>query len=360
MRTTERAAHSIASRGLVLPLLCALAACGVVDDTRGARIASATARFESAEATLLDFEFEGQLAADTADVTALRPLIGAQLMYAVGQLNGDRSVGRYERLVVSAITATPSAAGGYEVRYHAKLPVAWGGATQPAAYALILPAAVAAADQMRFTQKYGTSCVDPEGGDLNAGDQPDAGRMFLFYRPQRAGCTLDSGDVATMIAKVTPSPDDTTGKYPEYDRIWEDGSLDVTAIFGIELRDADEDFGVKAFEDFTSRSELYLASLQANGAKRTTTRAIVDGRRRANLEAKLNDGRMIRIDAMCIGISIEHEGATFDSWYSASTLRADIVLYSGHAARGANVRALMARGTFVPKKYESAPISWTG
>lgn len=334
-----------------LPLLFAIAACGVVEDTRDGRVGAASARFESAEATLLDFEIDGQLTADTADVSTLRPLIQAQLMYAVGQLNGERSVGRYERLEVSAITATASPAGSFQVLYHAKLPVAWGGTTQPTAYSLILPAAVAAADQIRFTEKYGTNCVDPDGGDLNAGDEPDAGRMFLFYRPQLAGCALDSADVVTLAAKVMPSPDDTTGKYPEYDRIWEDRSLDVTAIFGIEVHDAPGDFGVRAFEDFTNSSELYLASLQADGVKRTTTRAVVDGRRRANLGAKLDDGRVIRIDAISIGLSIEDEGASFDSWYSASTPKADIVLYSGHARHGANVRALMARGTFVPKKY---------
>ena len=315
------------------------------------RVATSTQRFESAEATLIEFEMDGQLLADTNDPAALRPLIDAQLMYAVGQLNGERAVGWYERLEVSAISATASPSGRYDVRYRAKLPVAWGAPALPATYTLLLPASLAPEDQVRFTEKYGTTCVDPDGGDLNASGRPDAGRMFLFYRPQRQGCALAPEDVVQISARVSPSAENTTGKYPEYHRIWEDGALDFVAVFGIEIQDTPSDPGVKAFDDFLRSADAFLATLQTDETKRTTTRTIIDGRRQTRIEAVLADGRAVHVDAILIGPQLANESAAFDAWYDAASFRADVIFYSGHAAHGANVRSLMTKGTFQPKKY---------
>lgn len=332
-------------------LLCCIIGCSASGDDAGEHVALVEQHFESAEARLVDFEFDGRLVADTGELGALGALVRAQLLYAVGQLNGERSVGWYERLEVSGVTTSPSPSGQYEVRYHAKLPVAWGTALAPATYTLVLPASVAPADQIRFTQKYASSCVDPEGGDLNASDRPDAGRMFLFYRPQRAGCALAPEDVATMTAKVTRSPGNTTGKYPEYHRIWEDGSLDVLTIFGIENDDTPQDAGAKAFEDFVTRTTSLLSSLQPDEAKRTVSRTVVDGHRRARIETMLADGRVVHVDATLIGRELAKESASFDDWYNQSSETADVILYSGHAAHGASVRALMAKGVFQLRKY---------
>jgi hypothetical protein len=336
---------------IALPLLFVLAAsCTRADDARE-RIGVAKQTFTSAEATLVDLEVEGRLVTDTDEPAALRRLVTAQLLYAVGQLNEERSVGWYERLELSAITATPSEGATFDVGYRAKLPVAWGASSIPTTYTLRLPAAVSPADQLRFTMKYGTSCVAADAGDLNAGDRPDAGRMFLFYRPQRDGCALAPEDIETMTAKVTRSAGNTAGKYPEYHRIWEDAALDVVAIFGIEAEDKPSDAGVKAFEDFLVSSAAHLASLQPDESTRRTTRTIVDGRRRARLEATLPDARAVHIDAILIGPRVQDESGGFDAWYEAATPNADVIFYSGHAGHGANVHAIMSKGTFRAAKY---------
>jgi hypothetical protein len=319
-------------------------------DGSGERTGTATQPFSSREAVLVDFAFDGRLFADTADPAAVRRLIDAQLMYSVGQLNGDRSVGRHERLEISGIQTAAAAGGGYEIGYRAKLPVAWGGDEAPSRYVLKLPARIAEADQIEFTRKYGTRCVDPEGGDLNANERVDSGRMFLFYRPEREGCTIAPEDIVTMPASVTMSPENTYDKYPEYHRIWEDGALHVVAIFGIEIEGQTRDAGIGAYQDFLDDAAEYLASRQPDAKKRSRTTDDRDGRRRARVAATLPDGRAVRIEAMLVRPRLDTDDA-LDPWYDARSADADIIFYSGHAGHGENVRLLMQKGTFRPGKY---------
>jgi hypothetical protein len=336
-----------------MTLFASLSCCALRDDERRENVAAAHERFESADATLFDFEMDGRLVADTSDPAALRSLVHVQLMFAVGQLNGESSVGWYERLEISALSASPltGSSARYDVRYHAKLPVAWGGAPTMAGYTLVLPIAVGPADQERFTAKYASTCVDPEGGDLNAGSKPDAGRMFLFYRPQKSGCALAPSDVVKIAATMTRSNDNSAGKYPEYHRIWEDGALDFVAIFGIENEDSTSDAGATAFDDFTRRAGAHVASLQSDDTKRTSTRTVVDGKRRVHIEATLSGDRAVHVDAILIGQRLDGESASFDAWYNALSAKADVIYYSGHAAHGANIHSLMTKGTFEPRKY---------
>lgn len=80
----------------------------------------------SVEATVLDFEFDGELVTDWA--ASARSVIQDQLLYSIGHLNGNRSVGRLDRLVLSDI-ATTQEGGKTHIRYHARMPVAWGSKT---------------------------------------------------------------------------------------------------------------------------------------------------------------------------------------------------------------------------------------
>ena len=315
-------------------LLVLLAACAAAPGEEG-RPGTAAQRFTSNEAVLVDFELDGSLVVDAAVLDPL-PLVQAQLLYTVGQLNGDRSVGRMERLELSNVQRV-----GGDVTYHAKLPVAWGAKVVPTSYAVTLPARMGEDDQARFVSLYGKPCSDPSGGDV------DAGRMFLFYRPSQAGCVLDPADVATSVASVTPSAENTTGKYPEYARIWDDGALVVVAMFGRAVEAPDpSDEGVQAYATFVSSAEEYLRSLQADGARRTSSTS-AEG---TTMGATLEDGRTVTIDARIVSYRLAAD-ATFDAWYDARTPRADLVLYNGHAGLGENVRTLATKGVFRAQQY---------
>lgn len=334
------------ARSLFALSVALAAACGG-HGRDGESTSSAPQAFDSAESVLLDFDVDGRLVADTADPAVLRRLVQAQLLYSVGALNADVAVGRLERVALSQVTASPREnAGSFLVTYHAVLPVAWSRVERPATYTLTLPAQVGEEDQKRFTAKYGKSCVEAGAGELTAAD---AGRMFYEFRPQREGCALDPADVVTLSASVSPSKEQTSGKYPEYQRIWEDGALDVVVLFSRSaFESGTDDEGIRAFGDFVARVEAYLRGRQPDPAKVIADAPSPSTERRI---ATLPDGRTVRIDAALVGTRLASDGPALDTWYDALTPSADLIVYSGHAGLGANVRALTSKGTFVPRKY---------
>ncbi|HVH43932.1 MAG TPA: hypothetical protein VM925_16380, partial [Labilithrix sp.] len=306
--------------------------------------------FASAESVLVDLELDGKLVADGAAGSSFEPLVATQLTYLVGQLNGERSVGQHQEAQFSITSIDPSSTTPSTsiVTYHAKIPVAWGGGPPPTTYSVILPSRVGQADRVAFAEKYAGTCTDPEGAMTGADDEA---RMFLFYRPLRAGCTLSPEDVFITSANVVPSAKNTTDKYPEYHRVWEDDELDVVAVFGSEL-DAGraEDSGVAAYDAFVDGADTYLRSLQGT----TATSPIETGAgagRSVRVSAILPDARRIQIDAVLVPPHLAEERSTFDDWYDARTPDADLIIYSGHAGLGENVRALSQKGSFRAKKY---------
>ena len=332
--------NRIRSVALMLPLLGACAA-----TPEGEPRGKTEQAFTSEEAVLLDFELDGRVIT-TEDVADPRPLIETQLTYTIGQLNGERAVGRYGRLELSNIKTGATGPDTFEVTYHARLPVAWGSSRQPATYAFTVPARVGQDDQALFASRYGASCVDASAGEVSAGS------MFLFYRPQAAGCVLEADDVATFTATVKKSVENTKGKYPEYHRIWEDGALDVVAMFShAEDGSNADDVGLQSHARFIQEAQEYLRSLQPNATRRTITVGGTDTRPITKLSATLVDGRVITIDVMLVGYRLQEDGASFDRWYDGVTPAADLILYNGHAGLGDNVQTLMQKGTFRPRQY---------
>jgi hypothetical protein len=64
----------------------------------------------------------------------------------------------------------------------------------------------------------------------------------------------------------------------------------------------------------------------------------------------LPDGRTVHVDARMVEHALD-TSPDIDSWYSARTAEADLILYNGHAGFGANVRSLMEKGQFRTGKY---------
>src|SRR5687767_7938572 len=77
----------------------------------------------SVEAVFVDMEWDGKLLASSSFNP--QQTIQNQLLYTIGHLNHDRSVGRLDRLSLTNIQ-TRSVTGGVEITYHARMPVAWG------------------------------------------------------------------------------------------------------------------------------------------------------------------------------------------------------------------------------------------
>jgi len=344
----------------VVPLLAALAACTDAPSPSGAkpRPGDIDLAFASAHAVLVDFELDGELTSPSSAPATQRAQIAAQLTYTIGQLNGDSSVGRMERLEITSLVSTPNAAGTYDVTYHAKLPVAWGKPSAvPATYTVKVPRVATAAGLDAWVGTYNTTCVGFDGSGA------DRYSFWYYYRPATAGCVLSPTDTVSAVATVTKSPENTVGKYPEYDKVWSDGQLRVVAMYGRNESGAtaNSDPGIADYNSFVAQVRSYVRSVQPDLSKITETPGLTNtpgaAMPQVSIAATLPlvgseaSARRIQVDVMLVGYRIYQDGATFDAWYDPLTPTADIVLYAGHAGLGENVHTLMNKGVIGPGQY---------
>jgi hypothetical protein len=291
---------------------------------------------------LLDFTFDGELVGSSA--SNLRGQIRAQLLYSVGHFNAEPGVSQLGKVALTGMTATPQGGGLFKITYHARLPVAWGNrASAPSSYTLTLPRRVDGAGQDAFTSAYSQTCSDdPAAANVN--------NFWYHYRPHYSGCTIAPNDVVTMTASVSPSAKNTSGKYPEYARVWEDGILRIVAVFGKYEAGATDngDAGIEAYNEFVSAMQRELPEAKTTPTFTGSPGAAVP---EVSLELARADGT--RVEATIILVNkLATEGAAFDKRYSELTPGADLILYDGHAGLGANVQSLAQRGRFFPHKYQ--------
>jgi hypothetical protein len=329
-----------------LALLACLAFTGCASDPApGEDVESSDQDFSSRESVQLDFELDGELTSDSS--WNARQSIQDQFLYTIGHLNWDRSVGRLDRLVLTNIQTTPAPGGGYRITYHAKLPVAWGKKNSiPASYAFTLPKAVSFSGLESFTSKYMASCVDFGAHDVTSGS------MWYYYRPQNSGCSIAAEDVIKVDATVTRSVENTTGKYPEFHKVWEDNELKVVAIFGKNEKTGTtaSDAGIAAYNQFAAQMRTTLGALQLTTEPAVLPTAPGIGAPDITFRATLADGKKVTVNALLVD-EISSAPESFYTRYEALSASADVIAYNGHAGLGQNVRALANRGRFVPGKY---------
>jgi hypothetical protein len=302
--------------------------------------------FSSNQATLLDFEFDAELSTDSSWND--KQTVEDQLLYTIGHLNADNSVGRLDNLELTNVVKTQDA-GKTVIKYHAKLPVAWGRKTNlPTSYELALPKDTSTAGLEAFTEKHKETCVDWGAHEV------DTGSMWYYYRPNKSGCDIKPEEVVKTTAVVTKSTMNTTGKYPEYQKVWEDNRLEIVAIFGkYEAGATSGDAGIDGFNQFVSTMKRELGAL---GNDLVSTPANVadrpgPGTLDVTFEVSLADGKKVRVVALLVD-AITQVWQGFDARYESLTPTADVIAYNGHAGLGQNVRALARKGKWVAGKYQ--------
>lgn len=323
------------------------AACTDADPYAGEETKSEDGKADtSALAVFVDFTFQGTLLTDSSwnDVKTVQD----QLLYTVGQLNWFNSVGRVDKAVITDIRKT-TVNGKTQIQYTASLPVAWGKRNSiPSTHELQLPLDISYAGQAAFAEKYGHDCIDAGAHDV------DAGSMFYYYRPKASRCRLQDADLSRVTATVTPSPLQSTGKFPEYNKVWEDGRLEVVAIFGKYEDGATSasDAGIDAYNDFVAAMRTELGSRNLVTTPATVPAAPGVGTPDIEFNATLPDGKKIRVVALLTdNVQTGLGEPAFRSRYEDNTSKADYIVYNGHAGLGSNVRALAQRGKWVAGQY---------
>ena len=300
----------------------------------------------SALAVFVDFTFEGTLLTDSSWND--KQTVQDQLLYTVGMLNEYNSVGRVDKAVITNITKT-TVGDKTQIKYKAVLPVAWGKRNAiPQTQELQLPLDVSSAGQHAFAEKYAHTCVDFGAHDV------DAGSMFYYYRAKRSGCNLADADLNRVIATVTPSPSQTTGKFPEYDKIWADNSLEVLAIFGKYEDGAttSSDAGIDAYNDFIAAMKQELGTRNLTTVPASVPSSPGVGTPDVEFNATLPDGKKIHVVALLTdNVTTGLSQTAFRTRYENLSTRADYIVYNGHAGLGTNVRALAQRGKWVAGQY---------
>ena len=343
----KRLSQILAAAALVGPLVAPLAGCVDQDPYAGEEVKSDSGKADaSAIGVFLDATFEGKLV--TTSSWNDEQTIQDQLLYTVGQLNGYTAVGRVDKAQISNVHKT-QVDGKTQITYTATLPIIWTKRNGiPSEVELKFPLDISYAGQQAFATKYAHDCVDWGAHDV------DAGSMFYYFRPRASGCELAEADVHTVTASVAPSPTATTGKFPEYNKIWEDNTLSVVAIFG-KYEDgatSGSDAGIAAYNEFVGAMKTELRDRNL-----TTVPASVPSSPGVNapdieLDATLPDGKQIKIIALLTdNINTGLQDPTFRARYEALSTRADFIAYNGHAGLGSNIRALASAGKWVQGQY---------
>ena len=292
----------------------------------------------SAIADFYDFEWSGVL--ETANCWRPQMAIDQQLLYTVGQLNGNNSVGRLDQVTITNVQSEETEYG-CRITYEARMPVAWADANgTPEAYEFILPRDMSWDGVDTFVEKYTDTCLKAGATDV------DSGVFWYYYRPEQSRCQLDEYDVVRLVAQLSPNADSTEGKYPEYDMVWADDTLNVVAIFGKAKEDSEGyDGGINAFWNFTGLVEEELDgqidNITADGEGEGAS---------VRIEARLNDGKRVNVNVFMIR-SVAAADEDFWSRYEALTPTADYIVYNGHSGLGRNVKRLAREGVWVQGQY---------
>jgi hypothetical protein len=280
----------------------------------------------------------------TAEVVAARDTpvknaVVAQLEYLQGVFTTGAGANAQFRFVeVTNAVETPDGDAKKRIKYTGSVAVIFpAGSRVPRRYDLAFPRDVT--DLGAFNEKYDGRCGHNEYGKET---------FWHDFNPKMQGCTLDS-DVSRARATVRPHPLGTTDKYPEYDRIWADGRLDIVAVYGAISDTSDTDTGARERENFLGKVQGSLESaaredLPAAGG--IVKHSVVTGKKSIG-----GVERDVRLVAYFVS-EAQYAGTEFNASYGEETRKADFVHYSGHSGLGKNIAALAKETQATAGKYQ--------
>jgi len=311
------------------------------------------AEYDSHHSVILDGSIKNGLLYTKSQSWAQRKAeIKEQLRYSVGLFNGFSSVASLSTLDIRDIAAVKIGTSSYKIYYKADFIVAWDKKREiPASLPIILPESGTRSFLRLFLKKYtkDKSCLGSHAQRLGVVNH------FYHYRPLSKSCSLRTrtpGDhdlAVSMTAQLKLSEKQTSGKSPEYHKVWEDNELRGIFLFStVSYNPNENDYGVYNYRRFYEKllikfgQPTYLSLKQ--GEKPSLANNFLDVKFK-------KDGKTFSF-SLWLTTHMLTEGEEFNKWYSARTPRADLISYGGHAGLGSNIASLSQRGTFLPGQYK--------
>ncbi|MCB0413396.1 MAG: hypothetical protein KDD50_03625 [Bdellovibrionales bacterium] len=304
--------------------------------------------FDSAHSIAMDGYIEnGLIYTKSNEISFIEENIRAQLKYTVGQFNGFNGVADLNRVDLTIKSIEQASDRSFKVTYRAKLFIAWSRANQRLTYfELYLPRSTDWNALRIFYRQFGYSqCLDQNAHNV------DAGIFWYYYRPDKRNCAVKNSNLSVTIPMtLSPSPENTSNKSPEYDQIWKDGQLILTAIFGKAESGSSSEFdaGTQGFKN------TYRQLIQEYGepvVSNLSPGQIVSGNTpeiRVEFQSLIGP---IKVNLFLVD-QLQSAPADFIEKYNELTKISDFISYSGHSGLGANIRALANMGEFVTGQYQ--------
>lgn len=299
---------------------------------------------------------EGKIITSSNKSSTVKSYITEQLLYTMGQFNEFDGVADLNRNEISLTNVVPSVSkpGWFDVTYKANLFVSWSKSIEvPKKLELIMPFDSSSEGISGFLASYAESCRD------DFSHAPEAGNFWYYYRPLASGCALadpthniDRRLVTKFDMTFSPSSEQTNGKSPEYGKVWEDGALVVTAIFGKNEPEDDPNYdaGTSAY------NELYSDLIETYGLPVSSVPSGLGEKApgpkldRVELVFETPNGKLDVGLLLVDGIRAMNQEQT--DFYNRRSRNSDFISYNGHAGLGANIRALARLGSFIPNQYQ--------
>ncbi len=324
-------------------LSTAAVACVATDDVHQADESDLTSK----SAVFLELSFTGEaIAPRDEDANQRRKRMESQMFYLAGELDKTHGAhGRFGYVELDNVTTEPFDDELEVVHYAARLPVAWPKyRTVPETYRVVLPRRVDDLGLREFNSKYAGSCAKAKYGEDT---------LWYDFKPVTTeGCELDPDDVVDVEAVVTESPYTTTGRYPEYPKLWEDGEFRMVLVHGTNGASSEDpsDFIAAEYIDFKER--LTNAYPDATITEGETTWSIYDDWRFETTIDMYGGGEGKLIVNGLLTSPLKYIGADFDERFDAISGDADIIAYGGHSGLSKNIKALAAKGIVKEQKYQ--------
>ena len=290
--------------------------------------------FSSDEATLLDFEFDGELVT-TSSLGRRRPGRGPAALHDRPPQRRTGPSAASTRSSSPTSKSEPPAAGQTQVTYHAKLPVAWGSKTNlPTSYEL----QAAARRQLRGPDGVHHE-VQGDAASTGAPTTSTRAACGTTTGPDASGCTLAAADVVTHHRHGDASaPRTRPASTPSTTRSGRT-TASRSSPSSASTRTARPPPATPASPRTTSSSRAMKSarSRRAAGHHRPPTVPAAPASRRPTSRSRrtLADGKKVEGHRAARRQRRAPPAPTFDARYEALSTSADLIAYNGHAGLGA-------------------------